>query len=148
MTLLALPTIAEQMEGFYSDEEATIHRSVSTFKTHLSHAATVTLKNTTGTQEVPVLNSGDRGFTFVLNGQKRMMQYPRAGYAKVAGPAKLQLLSSFNGPVIMECTITSYTDGSPVPTFEDFPPEEDDYSKMKQRARRKKAAERAEKRSG
>lgn len=131
MSVVMFPTISQRLTQVFSDEERPINRSIASFKQHLLHTSTVCLSNHTGEQEVKLLSSGDRGFSFELNGQKHAIKYPRAGYMKLTNPGTLQLLDGFNGKVTMECRVSTYTDGSKAPVFTDFPDEEEDYGRRK-----------------
>lgn len=130
-----MSTLSTRFEMLCNDPERKANRSISWFKEHLKYASTVTLKNHTGSQEFLVLATGDRGFTIEVNEKPQYIQYPRAGYMKLANPGKLQFLTGFNGEVIMECMITQYADGSSAPEFIDYPPEEDEYGRKKKRAK-------------
>lgn len=118
-------------------EKIKYDRSISSFKNHLKKASRITLKNSTGEADVEHIYSGDNYITFKLNGQVNKIKYPRGGYMRLIHQGKLVFLDGFNGNVTLECTITGYKDGTPVPDFVDYPDEELDYVK---RTRKKKAA--------
>ena len=133
-----MATLSQEFDTFCNDPERKALRSISWFKTHLSKASTITLKNKTGSKDFTVLASGERGFTIEMNNQPHYIQYPRAGYMKLTDPGNLQFLKGFNGEVVMECRIKTYVDGSEAPSFEEYPPEESEYGRKKS-ARRKVA---------
>lgn len=113
------------------------NRSISSFKTHIHQASKLKLKNSTGEAEVEHLHSGDAYISFTLNGKAQKISYPRSGFMRLVHEGKLVFLNGFNGDIVLECTITEYKDGTPVPDFPDFPDEEFDYIK---RNRKKKSS--------
>ena len=104
-------------------------RSISSFKNHIKKASRIRLKNKTGEQEVEHLYSGDSYITFKMNNKIHKIHYPRNGFMRLVNQGKLVFLDGYNGNITLECSITEYSNGDPVPEFIDYPDEDNDYVK-------------------
>lgn len=112
---------------------STPNRSAEAFKKRMSRVAEVVLINHTGEVTVPVLDSGTKAFSILLNGQKHVIHYPKAGCMRVLNEGTIAFLDRFNGTPTLTCRFKTYHSGLPVPHFADFPEEEEEYGRKKKK---------------